>query len=163
MHCESFFRDQMMQPILLLLLSLLAAGCALNPPKYSHTGSIGHYEYVIIEPSEGVNSMLAISGDAFTRNVNPGQLIEGVLLKKGLVRVSQPSPRTADKLLLARYGVSGKRDIGGGLVGYAQEVTISLIDADDLAPVFTCTAEGIGATEADDIREAILSCLAGLE
>ena len=57
------------------------------------------------------------------------------------------------------YGESGKRNRG---LGYTIEVTIQFISAKTHAPICSCTAEGQGETEADDIREAITRCLSGL-
>lgn len=147
---------------ILCALSYLLAGCALNPPIHTQSGRLDQYQYVLIEGSGSVTSIRSSGGSASTRSVNPSQLIEGILLKKGLVKVSEATPQTSGKLLLAKYGISGKRDIAGGLGGYAQEVTISLVDAASLKPIFTCSAEGIGATETDDIREAVMNCMAGL-
>ena len=42
------------------------------------------------------------------------------------------------------------------------EVTIQFISSDTNSLVSSCTAEGRGATEADDIRLAITSCLNSL-
>ena len=142
------------------VLPFLLAGCALNPPIHTQSGRLDQYQFVLIESTGSVTSLRSSGG---TRSVNPSQLIEGILLKKGLVKISEPVTQTSGKLLLARYGISAKRDIAGGLVGYAQEVTISLVDAESMKPIFTCTAEGIGATEADDIRDAITNCMAGLK
>ena len=145
------------------LTLFLLTSCALNPPVHTQTNSLNMYQYVLIENSASVTSLHASNGNAQTRDVNPGALIEGILLKRGIIKITSESPQTTGKLLLAKYGISGKRDIAGGLGGYAQEVTISLVDAGSLAPVYTCTAEGLGSTEADDIREAIMSCLSGLK
>lgn len=54
-------------------------------------------------------------------------------------------------------GESGKRNTGLG--GYTLEVTIQLISAKTSSLVCSCTAEGQGSTEADDIRQAITRCL----
>lgn len=144
-------------------LAFLLAGCTLQPPVHTQHSGLDRYKYVLIENIAGTTSISASGGNALTRDVNPGQLIEGLLLKKGLVKIQEQSPQTAGKVLLAKYGVSGKRDIAGGFGGYAQEVTISLVDAQTLDQVFTCSAEGIGSTEADDIREAIFNCMSGLQ
>ena len=53
-------------------------------------------------------------------------------------------------------------NVTGGLGGYTLEVTIILIDAKTYDTIYSCTAEGQGSTEADDIREAITRCLSGL-
>ncbi len=96
-----------------------------------------------------------------TREVNGSSLIEGVLLRKGLVRISNITDSNRPQTLVTRWAVSGKRDVNLGL-GYSQEVTITLLDGVTITPVFTCSAEGIGRTEADDVREAILRCLSSI-
>jgi hypothetical protein len=53
------------------------------------------------------------------------------------------------------YGESGKRDRG---LGYTIEVTIQFISAKTHTQICSCTAEGQGETEADDIRQAITRC-----
>ena len=145
------------------LIFVILTGCALKPPTHIQTISLDKYQYMLIEKSAGITSIQASNGYASSRDVNPGSLIEGLLLKRGLIKVPSASPQTSGKLLLVNYGISGKRNIAGGLGGYAQEMTISLVDAERLSLVYSCTAEGIGSTEADDIREAIMNCMRGLK
>jgi len=95
-----------------------------------------------------------------SKELDPGALMEGLLLKRGLVRVSEVEAARPGTLLL-RWGVSGKRNLALGL-GYAQEVSIALVDARSLEAVFSCTGEGIGDTEVDDIRDAIAACLSSM-
>lgn len=71
-------------------------------------------------------------------------------------------PELIDQTLIVNYGESGKRNIAGGLGGYTIEVTIQFISAKTHTLMSSCTAEGQGETEADDIRKAINRCLAGL-
>lgn len=108
--------------------------------------------------------MSAHDGNVSTKRINPTELIEGILLRKNVVRVASKSD-TPDlkRTLLVRWGISGRRDVLLGLGGYAQEVTMALLDASNMQPLYTCTAEGIGETEADDIRKAITNCLSGLK
>ena len=104
-----------------------------------------------------------VGGQGFTEELAPVQLIEGMLLKKGLVRVAKSEPAFLNSLLLAKWGISGKRDVSDLMSsGYTQEVTIRLMDAESMTPVFICSAEGYGATAVSDIREAITRCLSGL-
>ena len=63
----------------------------------------------------------------------------------------------ADITLIVNYGESGRRNTGLG--GYTIEVTIQFISAKTNSLVCSCTAEGQGSTEADDIRQAITRCL----
>lgn len=65
-----------------------------------------------------------------------------------------------NETLIVNYGESGRR--GTGLGSYAIEVTIQFISASTKNQICSCTAEGRGETEADDIRKAINSCLKAL-
>ena len=46
--------------------------------------------------------------------------------------------------------------------GYTIEVTIQFVSAKSNELISSCTAEGQGQTEADDIRQAITRCLSAL-
>lgn len=61
--------------------------------------------------------------------------------------------------LIVNYGESGRRNIG---LGYTIEVTIQFISVSSNQVIFLTTAEGIGDTEADDIREAITRAMDAL-
>ena len=68
-------------------------------------------------------------------------------------------PELSDETLIVNYGESGKRNRG---LGYTIEVTIQFVSAKSYAQICSCTAEGQGSTEADDIRQAITRCLSSL-
>lgn len=150
-------------------ISMAICGCATTKPAtINQTTNVGQYRFVVIEDTPSITGFAAKDGDAVGKEVNPGTVMEGILLKKGLVRVSKDEIRDESQSLILRWGISGKRNQPAhmallGMGGYAQEVTITLLDARSLHPVFTCTAEGYGTTEADDIRGAIASCLSGLK
>ena len=163
--------------IKIAILSLSIAGCAvsvpkMNEPSFARSGDVSAYSFVVIEQGPTMRASIAQADEsraaAQSREFNPTQLMEGVFLKKGLVRVTSVPDSSRNNTLIAKWGVSGSRDfvIGNAWKGYAraysQEVTISLISATDLRPVFSCTGEGMGVTELDDIRQAIVSCLSGL-
>ena len=145
----------------------LLVGCttALPAPSVVQTKPLGAYKWVQIPDTGTVigtsGSFSRVGGTLTTREVNGSSLIEGVLLRKGLVRISNITDSNRPQTLVTRWAVSGKRDVNLGL-GYSQEVTITLLDGVTITPVFTCSAEGIGRTEADDVREAILRCLSSI-
>lgn len=153
-------------PVLLAILLAACSSVQLQPPTYKQAiDSVGKYKYVVI-PDAGITTSYAASispngGGAVGKEISPSGLIEGLLLKKGIVRIPASEPKFAPQLLIAKYGVSGKRELGRG--AYTQEVTINLLDANSYAPIFTCSAEGFGQTEVDDIRDAIIRCLDGLK
>jgi hypothetical protein len=105
------------------------------------------------------SSGFAINGDlhSITQTVNPTDLITGIFIKEGLIRLPELKPELAEETIIINYGQSGKRNTGLG--GYTLEVTIQLISAKTSTLVCSCTAEGQGLTEADDIRQAITRCL----
>ena len=129
---------------------------------------MGNFQFFVIPETGNISSSSgSIHANQFNafgsfsrKELNPGSLIEGLLLKKGLSRVPQASPAIQNRTLLVNYGQSGRRNVG--IFGaYTLEVTIKLLKATTLEPVFFCTAEGMGSTEADDIRVAITRCLKG--
>ena len=69
------------------------------------------------------------------------------------------NPELAKETLIVNYGESGRRNRG---LGYTIEVTIQFISAYTHEMFCSCTAEGQGSTEADDIRQAIKRALDGL-
>ena len=159
----------MKQGILLGLIALLV-GCGTvvetyNPslgvsqPQIESHGSVSAYPLAMIEPGTTVVSSSGYTGEA--KSTDPASLIAGALLKKGVTRVSEVPKDSLNKLILVSWGISGTRKIG--MAGaYAMEVTILMRRASDLKLVYKCSAEGIGATEADDVREATFACLSGL-
>lgn len=139
-----------------ILFALTLSGCALNAPQVKTYLPLSQFEYAYIAPTGSVHSSssMAIGGYTlpYSNSVNPRDLIAGHLSKRGFVIVPEVSPKYAKETLIVNYGESNKREL---LVGYALEVTIQLITADTNKLVAVATAEGLGSTEADDIREAI--------
>jgi hypothetical protein len=108
------------------------------------------------------SSGATINGQYYTssKTVNPTDVITGILTKEGLIRLPELKSELINETLIINYGESGKRNTGLG--GYTIEVTIQFISSKTSSLVCSCTAEGQGSTEADDIRQAITRCLASL-
>ena len=98
-------------------------------------------------------------GGGSTKTINPSDVISGIMLKQGYIRLPELNPEVLDKTLIVNYGESGRRNVN---LGYSIEVTIQFLSARTNMPVCICTAEGQGSTEADDIRIAINRALAPL-
>lgn len=151
------------------LFVLISSGCAtLKPAEITKRNDISKYSFVYLPNTTNVNSSSGslygvspggVYGFTEGKEINPSSVIEGVLLKKGFISVDAIDKDIKDKTLIVRFGESGKRDIFGGLVGYTLEVAITIVTADTHEIVYTCVAEGIGATEVDDLRNAIHRCL----
>ena len=127
--------------------------------------NIARYKYVFITPTNSVtSSQTTVSEEKHsttTKSINPSDVITGILLKEGFVRLPELKPELLDETLIVNYGESGRRSTGlGG--GYTIEVTIQLISAKSHNLISSCTAEGQGKTEADDIRIAITRCLSSI-
>jgi hypothetical protein len=105
------------------------------------------------------SSGATVNGQYFSssKTVNPSDVIYGTLSKSGLIRLPELKEELSEETLVVNYGESGRRSVGWG--GYTIEVTIQFVSAKTNSLVCSCTAEGIGSTEADDIREAITRCL----
>lgn len=146
----------------LLILSILMFGCAtLRPATSIKKGNLFSYKYIYITPTNSLSSSSGafINGMYYSENktVNPSDVISGVLTKQGFIRVPEIKPELNQETLIVNYGESGRRSTGLG--SYTIEVTIQFVSANTSSLVCSCTAEGQGSTEADDIRVAITRCL----
>ncbi|MCA3215041.1 MAG: hypothetical protein ING39_06450 [Burkholderiales bacterium] len=144
-----------------LLVAIVLSGCAiaLKTPTLDQSANLAQFKFVVIEPTQAIVSVSGSAGNVSSKDFNPGTFVEGMLLKRGIIRVPAVTPATSAETLVLRWGVSGRRDILLGLGGYTQEVTFAFLRASTMEPVYRCSAEGIGSTEADDIREALNTCL----
>jgi len=145
-----------------LILSLIILGCAsLRPATTIKNGSLDTYKYFYITPTNSLTSSsgATINGQFYSsgKTVNPSDVITGILSKAGLIRLPELKPELTDETLIINYGESGRRNTGLG--GYTIEVTIQFVSAKTSSLICSCTAEGQGSTEADDIRQAITRCL----
>ena len=161
-----------MKPIVVIgisILSVLFFSCTtLLPPSTIKNSSTENYKYIYITPTKNLTSSAGgVYGGAYgvygatrSKSVNPSDVISGLLTKKGFIRVPELKEELNDKTLIVNYGESGKRDTGLG--GYTIEVTIQFVSGKSSELVSSCTAEGQGETEADDIRQAITRCITAL-
>jgi hypothetical protein len=154
--------SKLIKPSGLLILSLLTFGCAsLRPATSIKNGSLDNYKYIYITPTNSLTSSsgATVSGQYYSssKTVNPSDVITGILTKEGLIRLPELKSELTDETLIINYGESGRRNTGLG--GYTIEVTIQFVYAKTSSLVCSCTAEGQGSTEADDIRQAITRCL----
>ena len=143
-------------------MSICINSCApLRPATSIKNASIGGYKYIYITPTNSLTSSsgTTISGQYYssTKTVNPSDVVAGILTKEGLIRLPEIKSELTDETLIVNYGESGRRNTGLG--GYTIEVTIQFISAKNSSLICSCTAEGQGSTEADDIRLAITRCL----
>ena len=154
--------------ITVILTTVLINSCApLKAPIIIKKDTIEGYKYVFISPTSNLTSgsggvyggQYGVYGVSTSKSVNSGDVISGILLKEGYTRIPELKPELLDKTIIVNYGESGKRNRG---LGTTIEVTIQFISAKTYTPICSCTAEGQGETEADDIRQAITRCLAGL-
>lgn len=158
--------DRILKLLGLFIIISWGYGCAALQPKLRpatslKNASLDSYTYIYVTQTNSLTSSsgITINGDLLSTSntVNPADLITGIFIKEGLIRLPELKPELADETLIINYGESGKRNTGLG--GYTLEVTIQLISAKTSSLVCSCTAEGQGSTEADDIRQAITRCL----
>lgn len=84
--------------------------------------------------------------------VNPGDVISGFLVGKGLVRLPELVPELAEQTMIVSYGESGK---GGGVVG----IVLQVVSAKTHAVIFTCEAESTYWNDAIAVRTSVVRCL----
>lgn len=149
----------------LLIISLLAiAGCAPMRPAVINTynDSIFNYKYFYISPTGNYTSRTGIYGNQYgvyggsTKSINPATIISGILFKNGFIQVNEVNPNNAKETMIVNFGETGRRNVN---LGYSIEITIQFVSASTQYPICSCTAEGQGETEADDIRKAIRRAL----
>lgn len=144
-----------------IVLNLLLVSCAsMKAPIINQIESFDGYKYVYITPTSELTSgssgvyggKYGVYGEGSTKTINPSDVISGILLKQGYIRLPELRPELSEQTLIVNYGESGRRNVN---LGYSIEVTIQFLSAKTNMPVCICTAEGQGSTEADDIRIAI--------
>ncbi|MBQ5779098.1 MAG: hypothetical protein IIW13_03820 [Paludibacteraceae bacterium] len=149
--------------IAICCVMLLNSCASLQPVIVTHHTPLNDYRYVYITPTvsltSGTGSVYGgnyrVYGSSVSKSVNPSDIIAGYMMKKGYIQISEIKPELASQTLIVNYGETGRRYIWGGLLGYTIEVTLQFLSAQTHEVVCTSTAEGIGSTEADDIRIAI--------
>ena len=153
---------------LAICIILLMNACApLRAPVVVKNSPIEMFKYAYISPTKELTSstgstyggQYGIYGSSTTKSVNPSDVIAGILIQNGYVILPELNPELAKETLIVNYGESGRRNRG---LGYTIEVTIQFISAYTHEVFCSCTAEGQGSTEADDIRQAIKRALDGL-
>lgn len=149
----------------ILILNFLIFSCAsLKPATIIKNSSTENYKYIYISPT---NSLTSSAGATYggqyystSKSVNPTDVITGILSKEGFIRLPELKSELTNETLIVNYGESGRR--GTGLGGYTIEVTIQFVSAKSNELISSCSAEGQGETEADDIRQAITRCFSAL-
>ena len=154
--------------LLVICTILLENGCApLRTPVIVRNAPIEMYKYAYISPTKELTSstggtyggQYGIYGSSTTKSVNPSDVIAGILIKQGYIILPELKSELANETLIVNYGESGRRNRG---LGYTIEVTIQFSSAKTNEMICSCTAEGQGETEADDIRQAIRRALSSL-
>ena len=152
----------------IVIASFLISSCApLKVPTIIRNDSIEGYKYIYITPTSNLTSssggvyggQYSTYGATTSKTVNPSDVITGILTKERFIRLPELAPELTDETLIINYGESGRRNRG---LGYTIEVTIQFVSAKTHKLICSCTAEGQGETEADDIRQAITRCLSSL-
>ena len=144
-----------------LMFGCVAINSPLKPVIVSNKQDLSQFKYFVVTPSatltSGTGAIYGLNGSTLSKSVNPSDLISGILTKKNFIRLSQVTPELSTQTMVVNFGESGRRDTGLG--GYTIEVTIQFVSHSKNEIISSCTAEGQGITEADDIRIAIERCL----
>lgn len=158
-------RIQLLSIAILTLLLFNNCG-SLKAPAIHQFSSIDGYRYVFITPTAELTSSTGVAyavGNGLygntSKTINPSDVISGIFLKNGFIRLPELKPDLLDQTIVVNYGESGRRNKG---LGYTIEVTIQILSAKTSEPICICTAEGQGETEADDVRIAINRALSPL-
>jgi len=152
--------------LLIALIPLVFVSCiSLQPVRITRNATLDNYTFFYVTPTEtktgssgveyNLGSGIVVSSP--TKSTNPADIISGFFIKRGLVRLPELKNDLADKTIIINYGETGRRRVG--LDGYAIEITLQIISAKTSDVICVVTGEGVGDTEADDVRIAINRCL----
>lgn len=161
LHC---FQMKRLFLFLCLLASIFSCSVSQNTSHVGTTTPFKGYRYFSVVATEKVSAsegsiyggQYGTYGSSVSKSVNPADVISGYMMKKGYICVPVSSIPPQEKTLLISYGESGRKFKG---IGYSIEVTIQFLDAETHSLVLVESAEGMGETEVDDIRKAILKCM----
>lgn len=150
--------------VITFIYCIIFTNCTtLKPVSVIKNDLIENYQYVVINSTESLTASAGslINGTfyAVEKTVNPSDIISGYLAKKGFIILTETQAELNDKTLIINYGESGRRNV---FWGYTIEITLQFISAETKQLLFSSTAEGMGYTEADDIREALTRALDAL-
>lgn len=146
--------------IFIILASITLSGCASMRPATINKAddSVSNYRYFYVSPTGNYTGSAGVHGNQFgvyggeTKTTNPASIISGILFKNGFIQVNEVNPTNANETMIVSFGETGRRNVN---LGYSIEVTIQFVSATTQKLICSCTAEGQGETEADDVREAI--------
>lgn len=152
--------------LILLSISLALASCGV--PRYATISSkpdLSKYKYVYITPTSEKTSVTGgtygnqygVYGSTSSKSITPSDVIAGYFMKQGFVRIPEINETQKSQTIVVNYGESGRKNYGLG--AYSIEVTIQLLDASTYELICSSTAEGMGETETDDVRNATIKCL----
>lgn len=150
-----------MRFIALSMLILLFNGCiSLKPVTYNSNTSLINYKYAYVTPTSHLSSSsgevygnaYGVYGSTISKSINPADVISGILMKNGFTLIPELDDELKDRTIIVNYGETGRRNV---FWGYTIEITLQILSADTLEVLCITTAEGMGSTEADDIRIAI--------
>lgn len=150
--------------IISCIITFLSSGCAsMRPPVIkNYDDTVHNYSYFFISPAEENTINSKIYGNKYmvhvenVKSVDPSSIISGILLKNGFIPVSEIRPENAKETMIINYGETDRRNVN---LGYSIEYTIQFVSAYSQRLICTCTAEGQGMTEDDDVRIAIQRAL----
>lgn len=149
---------------LLMPIFIFNSCTTLLPVTTIKNGNVEDFKFAYILPTNSItsNHLRNINGTYYSSStsVNPSEVISGILSKKGMVILPSQKNGLEKETLIINYGESGRRDTGLG--SYTMEVTIQFISSESNKLICSCTAEGQGSTQADDIRQAITRCITSI-
>lgn len=154
--------------LLALVLSLSGCGTAKKVPQYatiSGTPDLSKYKYVYIHPTTDKTSVsggvyggqYGVYGNTSSKSVNPSDIVAGKFIKSGYSVVPDINKALAGQTIIVNIAETGRKQYN--ILSYSIEMTIQLLDASTYELICNVSAEGMGETEADDVRKAILKCL----
>ena len=141
---------------------LFASCLSIAPTSISRNGSLEGYRYFYVTPT---SERTSVNGDVWggkhgtygsttSNSINPADLIAGLLMGRGYVRVHEVKKEDAAQTMIINFGDGNMRE-GGFFEERAIEVTIQILNGQTNDLIVVCKAEEKANNEAKATRFAI--------
>lgn len=154
--------------LIVFAIGLTSCGVTKRVPQYatiSSTPDLSNYKYVYIHPTTDKTSVsggvyggqYGVYGSTTSKSINPADIVAGAFIKKGFTVVPEIDKAHATQTIVINIAETGRKQYT--ILAYSIEMTLQLMDAYTYDLICNVSAEGMGETETDDVRQAILKCL----
>lgn len=148
---------------LMFLVMLVTFGSCFSTPQAATPvqEKVTDFKYIYIAPAKGLTieprTYMEGNKKVTTQGVNPAEIIKERLTKAGYIVSPTLTKTQSPQTLIVNFGETTKSSVGRGKA--ALEIRIQFVSAKTYREVYSCVARGSGATDEEEISDAINNCL----